>query len=78
MSNVVILHKCGRCGKAHGKPFDLVFRGEVPGKGFGCDECIEKTLNELDRVRPVYEQMIRLGIPAYIASETMTHLLEAM
>lgn len=66
---VVPLHAC-RCGKV-GIPRDL---GEM--RVFSCEECCNKILATLDRVRPVFHKMVDVGIDHEIASKVMTYLLD--
>lgn len=78
MSEVAILHKCGRCGKA-ANLINVTLRGELALKDVPiCDDCWDKTEAELAQVRPVYERMIEVGVAPEVASETMTFLLDLM
>lgn len=77
MSNVSPLFKCGRCG-GPSKPFDLTLNGEPHSSGFGCGACIDQTIDDLARVRPVFDAMLTVGVDRVLANDTMTFLLERL
>jgi len=75
VNSVLVLHKCGRCGQA-AIPFDLELRGEQVASGWSCKECLQKTQNELESVKPVFEAMLSCGVTRDVANDVMTYLLE--
>jgi hypothetical protein len=73
--SVTPLFRCGRCG-ATGKPVDVALREKVVATAYACDDCIEKTANELAMVRPVFDELLRRGVPRDTANAMMTTMLE--
>lgn len=78
MSEVIPLHKCGRCGKASDKELHLTYKGNPGGDILvrSCEECYRKTMDELHRVRPVFSVMRELKIDEDIISDVMSYLLD--
>lgn len=76
MSEIIHINTCRRCKKALGKPTEIAYRGEVVAKVNCCDECFDRTNNELESVRPIFDTMLECGVSRELANETMTFLLE--
>jgi hypothetical protein len=72
--NVIPFRRC-KCGAA-GKPLELCFQGDVVAPFIACEGCLEKVSETIDRVRPVFDAMIKAGVSREHANQTMTYLLE--
>lgn len=77
LSEVVPLHRCGRCGRP-GHPVDVEQEGEWLFSIKACDDCLSKTESELEMVRPIFDAMIAAGVSRKLANEAMTYLLDRM
>lgn len=53
-----------------------MFEGEIMASFRACDACINETQSELDRVRPVFDAMIAVGLDRELANEVMSTILE--
>lgn len=71
------LFTCSACGKV-AKPRQLVFAEDERHMVSltACDECLARSEKFLAKVRPVFDQMIKIGVPNAIANEVMSKLLE--
>jgi len=70
---VVPLLKC-TCGQAGTR---RVLRGStIEREIIACDACFDKTAQRLAHFRPLFDQMIELGISRDIANRTMTFMLQ--
>lgn len=75
MGAVVQLRPC-ICGKP-GAPRTATAEGSGLVANFiACDECLDRSIAFLAKVRPVFETMRAVGIPGEIANETMSFLLD--
>lgn len=73
--NVIPLFACKLCG-APGRPFDITLVEVKVDHSVGCEECIQRSRDELTAVRPVFESMIAAGVPSDLANDLMTRLLD--
>jgi hypothetical protein len=76
--NVTSIYRCGRC-RAKGTRLEICLAGEpLDMKVYACAKCVEKTVSELDWVRPIFDAMVAVGIPNSLANDAMTFLLNGL
>lgn len=73
MGDVVPLRVCN-CRKPGA--LRLAECGALNAQFVACDECLDRSVKFLDRMRPVFDAMRAVGVPGEIASETMSFLLD--